>query len=90
MWGCGLKFNVNNYVKVKLTELGKQELKKRYIELSKWYPESMKLEDFKLPEVDEKGFSKWQLHVLISTFGGITGNGFNPPFETEIEIIEGQ
>ena len=62
------KFNANQDIRVKLTPVGKQMFREQYAKdceecsaLSKtWDP---------VPEEDEHGYSKWQFHHLISTFG---------------------
>lgn len=69
-----MKFNVNNYVKVKLTERGKAIMKKEGV-----------LREYK---ADKDGFSKWQLWELMRVFGNYLFNGCEIPFEMEIEISE--
>lgn len=51
-------FNINNYVKVKLTEDAVNELERQHIELYKSIPV---YRDFTPPKVDENGYSKFQL-----------------------------
>jgi len=75
-------FNVNDYVKVKLTEAGINELRNQHEELKKRGYEG----DFKTPEVDENGYTKYQLHYLMNLFGHLMHLGFCVPFETEILI----
>ena len=75
------KFNINNYVKVKLNEIGISELKKQHRELRLGF-----LSDFKMPKVDENGYTEYQLHELMSLFGHLTINGLECPFEIEILI----
>lgn len=75
-------FNINNCVKVKLNEIGINELRKQHKEL-----EDMGLKgNFVMPEVDKKGYTKYQLHDLMHRFGHLTSIGFGCPFETEILI----
>jgi hypothetical protein len=78
-----VRFNINDYVRVKLTDLGRNvianytaEFQVRHnIALTHW------------PKDDAEGWSKWQAHDLISTFGEHLGPGFGDvPFETTIEI----
>ncbi len=70
-----MKFNLNHYVKVKLTDRGKTLLIAN---------------DHSVPEADADGWTKWQLWHLMQCFGEHMYNGCRIPFETEIEIIEGQ
>lgn len=77
-----VEFNVNDYVRVKLTDTGREVIRKYSeeflaksgVELTNW------------PKEDEKGWSKWQLHRLMSTFGKSCGPGFNVPFKTTIKF----
>lgn len=71
-----VKLNINDTVKVKLTEHGKNLIKRR--------PEYY---NWKLI-TDENGYSEWQLWHLFQTFEGHLGLGFTLPFETEIILIE--
>lgn len=52
-----MKFNINNYIYVKLTDIGLSELKKQHDELSESFPG---LGEFEAPKVDEDGWSKFQ------------------------------
>jgi hypothetical protein len=81
-----MKFNVNNYVKVRLTDEGRTIIKcKRYSNpLLKGYLDY----DDTYPKEDENGWSMWQMWDLMSMFGDYMYNGCRIPFETEIEIIE--
>lgn len=67
-----MKFNINNKVRVRLTPRGREILGREKY----------------LRTEDEFGWSTWQLWVLMSTFGEHVGLGFDPPFETEIELAE--
>lgn len=79
-----MKFNINNYVKVKLNERGKEILKKEWDSRPNIFRSQF---EFELPEEDEDGYSKWQLWNLMTTFGEYMWLGCVVPFETEIEII---
>lgn len=84
-------FNINNYVKVKLTEEGVRILESQYNEmLMQMTPEARKsMGPFKRPKVDKKGYSKFQLWVLMNHFGEYMYNGNpNPPFFNDIKISE--
>jgi len=78
-----LEFNINNYVKVKLTKVGIKELEKQHNELAKYFP---KIGLFVPPKIDENGYSSFQLHTLMSKFGNIMSLCSATPFETTILI----
>lgn len=82
-----MKFNINDYVKVKLNESGLEILRKQHEELQQMFP-SMNKEEFVPPKTDENGYTKFQLWVLMERFGPEIGMSFNPPFETDIIIME--
>ena len=84
-------FNINNYVKVKLTEEGLKILKSQYNEmLNRMAPQARKsMGPFKKPKTDKKGYSEFQLWELMQHFGSYMFNGnMNPPFESTIKISE--
>ncbi len=89
-----MKFNINYYVKVKLTKHGKELLRldhDAFIEQIKAFsPPLAEGRVFKLPKEDEEGWSKWQMWHLFETFGKHMYLGCNTPFETEIEIVENE
>lgn len=72
------RFNMNNYVHVKLTEEAVAELKKQHDEL---YEYIGKPKEFTPPSVDENGLSKFQLHTLFSKLGHMCTIGSDSPFE---------
>jgi hypothetical protein len=82
--GHAVKFNINNYVRVRLTDAGRARHRKNHEDRScgrtYWPP-------YRLPREDSDGWSEWQMWDLMSEFGTMTYNGSDPPFETEIEII---
>lgn len=73
-----MKFNINNYVLVKLTPLGVSWINKYYADLGCQ----------KAPELQYQtdGRVQFQLWELMSIFGTILDNGCDMPFETEIEL----
>lgn len=79
-----MKFDVNEYVKVKLTDVGRKEILRQHDELRAIVKS---LAAYSEPIEDEGGYSKWQLWVLMSTFGHMMINGGELPFETEIIIV---
>ena len=78
-----MEFNINNYVLVKLNEIGEEELKRQHEELMIIAP---KLGPYEPRKVDEDGFSKWQMWDLMHTFGHMVSLGSKVPFETTIII----
>lgn len=81
-----MMFNVNDSVRVKLTDVGRQAHKKNHHKLY----EFAKFESPKYlpPEEDANGWSTWQMWCLMQEFGPHIRVGCNAPFETMIEIIE--
>lgn len=78
-----MEFNVNEYVSVKLNDLGKKILLAEYAELKSVFP---KLPPYQEEAVDENGFTKFQLWNLMLTFGPHMRLGAEMPFETTIRI----
>ena len=77
-----VEFNVNYFVKVKLTESGIAILKKRHGELDRYFVGSMG--EFNL-KIDKDGWYKIQMHELMHVFGqNVTVGSCFLPFETEI------
>jgi len=79
-----IKYNVNDFVWVKLTAYGKEELEKQHNELSDKLKYSMSDYPFKLPEKDKDGYYKFQLWYLMQTFGHLMG--CKSPFEMDIKL----
>jgi hypothetical protein len=70
-------FNINDYVKVKLTEFGKQKYKDYYNQYS--------VKELKLVE-DENGYVQFQLWELMHMFGKHFVLGCDLCFNTDILI----
>ena len=68
-----MKFNMNDNVKIKITEHGRELLSNGSFE--------------HLYKEDDNGWSKWQLWHVMEIFGPHISLGCTPPFETEIEIL---
>jgi len=85
-----MKFNINNYVKVKLTQVGIDELKRQHEEqkIAHERLRSQGIDDFVLPKVDADGYSEFQLFNLMAIFGDLMWEGLASPFEIEIIIDE--
>ena len=69
-------FNINDDVRVKLTDKGREVLRKE------------QLHDYLGLVEDEEGWSTWQFWVLMSYFAHHIGMGFENVFEMNIDIIE--
>ena len=80
-----MKFNINDTVKVRLTDIGRDELRAQYEDLQM---HATSLLPYQPPVEDENGYSTWQLWVLMQKFGDLMCNGGDLYFEPEIEIAE--
>jgi len=82
-------FNINESVKVKLTDFGRTKLKERHDKLYRWYKDnghSDSIPKYVAPVEDNDGYSEWQLWCLMEALGEHVHMGCNHPFETEILI----
>jgi hypothetical protein len=78
------KINLNEYVKIKLTDKGILILKQQHDELNKQIQESGgKGTTFNL-KLDERGYYEGQLWSVIQKFGKYIGICEEPPFESDI------
>ena len=77
------RFNMNEYVYVKLNQKGLDELKRQVDELRATF---QGLHPYEPPKIDENGYSKFQLHDLTFRLGHLCQLGFEPPFDTNILI----
>ena len=79
-----MKFNINDDVKVKLTQFGWD------VHKAHWLPYCDSLEEYERhmkPKVDKNGYTKFQLWDLMRIFGETMYNGnMNKPFDMEIII----
>ena len=83
-----IKFNINDIIKIRLTDKGRRILRQRYDELTRYSPNLFKKFPYEEPEVDENGWSTWQMWEVMQIFGPHMGNGFDLCFDTVIQIIE--
>jgi hypothetical protein len=82
-----MKFNINDYVRVKLTPEGVEYLRQKHENsLADCHKRGFPGFPFKTPVTDKDGWSNWQLWDLMSSFGADIGPGRSLLFETEIEI----
>ena len=87
------KFNINCPVNIRLTETGIAILKDNYDNMLKAHadkPEVLEmLGEFKVPEMDENGYTQMELWKVMAAFGSYLNYGAtNPPFELDITISD--
>jgi hypothetical protein len=80
-----MRFNINNDVKVKLTDFGRKTHRANHDMAFMGWQRPPK---YVPPTEDADGWSRWQMWNLMNEFGRVMVNGFKVPFETEIDIIE--
>jgi len=83
-----IKFNINESVKVKLTDHGRKVLADQHNKYAVYYPKAFQIKtpnDFKENE-DENGFTTFQLWSLMEKFGNHTGMCQENCFDTNILI----
>ena len=68
-------FNLNNFVKVKLTDYGKDLFYHRQDEFNSFVGKQILTPQY--PHVDEEGFTEFQLHEFMNVFGRYMTVGFN-------------
>ena len=73
-----VKFNINEIVKVKLTDFGVKVLKQSYTRYG--------LESLKIIK-DEEGYTKFQMWELMSTYGKYMGLARENVFDLNIKIV---
>ncbi len=78
-------FNVNSYVRVKLTPHGHKIVRERFRKLNAVLPVTADLR-FTPPKEDSDGWSRWQMWSLMETFGAHVGLALPISFETSIEF----
>ena len=71
------KTNLNNYIKVKLTEHGRKIYRNSFISIGLAEPRI---------KVDEEGFTRFQIHDFISTFGEYLHLGCQLPCDVGVQI----
>ena len=82
-----MKFNINDNVRVKLTDFGRSVHKQNSVdtwnECGQHWPYT-----YYAPKEDAEGWSVWQLWVLMKEFGKCQVMCGPSCFNTEIEIVE--
>ena len=79
-----MKFNVNDKVRVRLTDRGRTIHRNAYESLRRDVPS---LSPYRPPTEDQDGWSDWQLWYLMREFGASMFNGCEVPFQTTIDIV---
>lgn len=80
-----MQININDYVKVKLTDRGREILKTQHEDLRKQCPFLSEEPSYK---TDEDGWSQFQMWDLMVKFGPYIFMGCDLPFETTVEFSE--
>lgn len=80
-----MMFNINDCVKVKLTDFGRKVHREEFDNLMQRLPPHASLQ-YRAPREDADGWSEWQLWILMETFGRYCTLGGPEPFETTIII----
>lgn len=80
-----LNFNVNDNVRIKLTDHGRQCLRKNYDKLAESCGGRLPY-TFQLPLEDADGWSTWQAWVLMQELGPHVYMGGENPFDLTIRI----
>ena len=79
-----IRINLNEWIKVKLTDLGKEIYYHQYDELNKAYGREMLKPNF--PSEDEDGYTRFQLWKFIQLYGSHIGIG-TPNVIDPIDIV---
>lgn len=79
-----MKFNVNNKVRVRLNDYGRQLHREDHAKF--WAHIGEKAPEYRPPDENADGWSEWQLWALMQDFGPHMGLGMVVPFDTEIEV----
>lgn len=83
-----MKININDYVKVKLNQQGKEiyfhlydEQRKDMVARKGYYPQYLQPQ---YPSVDSEGYSSFQLWQFMQIYGSYLHIGNDLPFETDL------
>lgn len=84
-----LPFNMNDYVRVRLTDFGRARLREQHDELYRLVVASGgEAREWVPPKEDADGWSEWQLWSLMQRLGQHIYLGMpTPPFDTSIQIL---
>lgn len=76
--------NINDYVKVQLTDRGRNIHRRHWENLHEQMPSAF--DKYTPPKEDMEGWSMWQAWELMRMFGPHLGNGVPVPFNTTIRV----
>lgn len=76
-------FNINEWVSVRLTDLGRAHHR---ADFDQWTKEAGLNLEYRPPKEDAEGWSKFQMWNLMHLFGPLCGLGREVPFETTIKL----
>ena len=82
-----LRFNINDYIRVKLLDKGYQLLAdrhNRYLNVLKTWDE--RNADYYRKKADSEGYTSFQAWDFMETFGSVTGLGAHGYYSTDILI----
>ena len=79
-----IKFNINDYVWVKLTDVGRKLLKEQHEKFNKLMESCGGPATPYQPPIEIDGWSKWQMWDLFHRLGGQLKMGFDLPFVSNI------
>jgi hypothetical protein len=80
------QFNINDCVRVKLTDLGKDVYYHQYDETNDYYDRQIFKPHY--PAVDKEGYTEFQLWELMKLYGTYCSNDCDLPFETNITLCD--
>lgn len=66
-----VEFNLNHCIKVKLNDKGKELYRNRYVD--RFSPEVLSKLDIKPLDIDEEGYSEFQMHEFMEIYGSHFG-----------------
>lgn len=82
-----INFNVNSRVRVRLSESGKQELRKKQEQTLACVSSNNPLHNEPAFVVDADGYTEFQLWVLIRELGHMFDWGCEIPIDAEIQLV---
>ena len=80
------QFNINDHIKVKLTRLGRIVHTEHYRKYLQNMPHFVPVEW--LPDIDDEGFTRYQLHEFMNIFGEYMFVGAEQLFENNLIYFE--
>lgn len=84
-----MRYNFNDYIRVKLTDMGREIHRRNHQALrSMMPPDAAETFPYRPPNEDADGWSEWQGWHLMREFGPWMRMCNEPPFELTVEIVE--